>query len=270
MIRPLIVIVSGLSGSGKTVALRALEDSGFFCIDNLPIILIDLLITRLTKKGDISKIGIGVDIRELEFFSKIDSAIQVLKEKYRVEIIFLEAEKDILVRRFKETRRPHPLLISGKGDIGKVIDKEITMLMPLRKEADRIIDTSSYSPHQLRHEIISLYQGTAGEKALSLTLMSFGYKYGVPRNVDLLFDVRFLPNPNFVPELKELRGIDSPVRKFIFGKKESKEFIRKTEGLLNFLIPLYIKEGKAYSVRYLVTTEIVMLSRDISLDTQQT
>ena len=243
--KPTIVIITGLSGSGKTVALRALEDSGFFCVDNLPVTLINLFVSRLPKKGNITKIGVGIDIREQAFLSKIDSVLLLLKKKYRTEIVFLEAEKGILVRRFKETRRPHPLS-SGSTDIDQSIEKEKDMLQPLRKEADRIIDTSSYTPHQLRHLITSLYSNTKKSKAMSLTFISFGYKFGVPQNIDLLFDVRFIPNPNFIPELKELRGIDKPVKKFIFEKPQTKEFIKRLKGLLDFPIPLYIKEDKAY------------------------
>ncbi|MDP3112080.1 MAG: RNase adapter RapZ [Thermodesulfovibrionales bacterium] len=241
-----VVIISGLSGSGKTVALRALEDSGFFCVDNLPLTLIDSFITHLTQKGDIKRIGIGIDIREQGFLLKTASALQALRKKHKTEIIFLEAEKGVLIRRFKETRRPHPLSGSFKNDIGKSIEAEKKALMPLRKEADRIIDTSSYTPHQLRQLITSLYSGAAKGRDMSLTLMSFGYKFGVPQNIDLLFDVRFIPNPHFVPELKELSGIDMPVKKFIFEKPRTKEFMKKLKGLLNFLIPLYIKEGKTY------------------------
>lgn len=244
-LKPTIVIITGFSGSGKTVALRALEDSGFFCVDNLPVTLINLFIVRLAKKGDITKIGIGIDIREQAFLSRIDSTLLPLRKKYKIEIIFLEAEKGVLVRRFKETRRPHPLSM-GSADIEKSINKEKEMLMPLRTMADRIIDTSSYTPHQLRHLITSLYSSAAKTGAMSLTLISFGYKFGVPQNIDLLFDVRFIPNPNFVPELKELCGIDPPVKKFIFEKSQTKEFTKKLKGLLNFLIPLYIKEGKTY------------------------
>jgi len=245
-LKPTIVIITGLSGSGKTVALRALEDSGFFCVDNLPVTLINLFVSRLPKKGNITKIGVGIDIREQAFLSSMNSALRLLKKKYRTEIVFLKAENSCLRRRFKETRRPHPLS-SGSNDIDPVIEKEKDMLQPLKKEADRIIDTSSYTPHQLRHLITTLYSSnTRKSNAMSLTFMSFGYKFGVPQNVDLLFDVRFIPNPNFVPELKELRGIDPPVKKFIFEKPQTKEFIKRLKGLLDFLIPLYIKEGKAY------------------------
>lgn len=246
MIKPAIVIITGLSGSGKTVALRALEDIGFFCVDNLPVTLINLFVSRLAKKGDIKKIGVGIDIREQAFLSGSDSALRSLREKYKIEIIFLDAEKSVLIRRFKETRRPHPLSKSFKNDIGKSIEAEKKVLMPFRKEADRIIDTSSYTPHQLRQFITSLYSGAAKGRAMSLTLMSFGYKFGVPQNIDLLFDVRFIPNPHFVPKLKELSGLDKPVQKFIFEKLQTKEFMEKLKGLLDFLIPLYIKEGKTY------------------------
>jgi len=240
-----IVIITGLSGSGKTVALRALEDIGFFCVDNLPVTLIKLFISRLTRKGGAAKIGIGIDIREHEFFSKIDSVLLPLRKKYKIEIVFLEAEKGVLVRRFKETRRPHPLYTGG-SDIEKSINKEKDILAPLRTMADRVVDTSSYTPHQLRELVTSLFSRAVKNRAMSLTLMSFGYKFGVPQNVDLLFDVRFIPNPNFVPELKGLRGIDAPVKKFVFEKPQTKQFIKKLKGLLDFLIPLYIKEGKTY------------------------
>lgn len=244
-LKPTIVIISGLSGSGKTVALRALEDSGFFCVDNLPVTLINSFVAKLPKKDNITRIGVGIDIREHAFLHNMESALRLLKKKYRTEIVFLEAEMSVLVRRFKETRRPHPLS-SDSADIDASIEKEKDMLLPVRAMADRIIDTSSYTPHQLRHLITSLYSGGRKSKAVSLTLISFGYKFGIPQNIDLLFDVRFLPNPNFIPELKELRGIDPPVKKFIFQKPQAKEFIKKLRGLLDFLIPLYVKEGRAY------------------------
>ncbi|MBI4684063.1 MAG: RNase adapter RapZ [Nitrospirae bacterium] len=241
-----MVIITGLSGSGKTVALRALEDIGFFCVDNLPITLLDLFISKLAKKGKITKIGIGIDIREQAFFSKIDSALLLIRKKYKIEIVFLEAERGVLVRRFKETRRPHPLSSSVDSDIEKAIDKEKDVLMPLRVMANRIIDTSSYTPHQLRQMITSLYSGVTRKKSMSLTLMSFGYKFGIPQNADLLFDVRFIPNPHFIPGLRELCGLDYPVKRFIFEKSQTKEFVKRLKGLLDFLVPLYIKEGKSY------------------------
>jgi UPF0042 nucleotide-binding protein len=240
--KPSIAIITGLSGSGKSVALRALEDIGFFCVDNLPPQLIDSFASTIAEK--VSRIAIGIDIRERDFLPVVDSVIKGLRKKYSITIIFLEAENDVLMRRFKETRRPHPLTGQEK-DIQQAISTERDLLQPLRDNADRIIDTSSFTPHQLRHHMTSLYAHEAARDSMSLTLISFGYKFGVPQNIDLLFDVRFIPNPHFVPELKDLRGTDAPVREFVLEKPEAGEFVKKLVDLLNFLIPLYRSEGKA-------------------------
>jgi UPF0042 nucleotide-binding protein len=239
---PTIVIISGLSGSGKTVALRALEDSGFFCVDNLPIKLIDSFLSIISKDREIKRIGIGIDIREKGFLSEITDVLKNLKEKYHVEIIFLEAENDILLRRYKETRRPHPL----GGSVEKAISLEKKRLSILRENADRIIDTSSFSPHHLRHFVKSLYKVKRNKNVMSLVLISFGFKYGNPQNLDLLFDVRFLPNPNFVPHLKRLKGTDKHISHFVLKSAEAKTFMNKMTDILDFLIPMYIKEGKSY------------------------
>jgi UPF0042 nucleotide-binding protein len=241
-IKPIIVIITGLSGSGKTVALRALEDSGFFCVDNLPVPLIDSLVSIVSRDVDIKKIGIGIDIREKGLFSEIGDALKILKNKYRTEILFFEAEKDVLVRRFKETRRPHPL----GGNIEEAIPAERERLLPLREAADRILDTSSYTPHQLRQLVTSLYKIQIGKGKMTVVLISFGFKFGVPQNVDLLFDARFLPNPNFVPELRPLRGTDKKVSDYVFRHKTAKAYINKIEEFVDFLIPLYISEGRSY------------------------
>ncbi len=243
--KPILVIITGLSGSGKSVALRALEDEGFFCVDNLPLTLIESFASIVTTKGRTAKIGIGIDIREKEFLPAFDPVFKTLRDHYTVEIIFLEAERDALIRRFKETRRPHPL-VSEDLAMEDAIAMESRMLFPLRAESDKVIDTSSYTPHQLRHLITAFFRTSEPSGAMTVTLMSFGYKYGIPQNADLLFDVRFLPNPNFVPGLKELKGTDGAVGDFVFGKPEAGEFIEKTMSLLNFLIPHYIEEGKAY------------------------
>lgn len=237
-----IVIITGLSGSGKTVALRALEDSGFFCVDNLPVALIDSFASIVTRNRGMRRIGIGIDIREKEFLSGINKVLYVLKDKYRTEILFLEAEKDVLVRRFKETRRPHPLA----GSIEEAIQTEKEMLAILKDVADRIIDTSSFTPHQLRHLVTSIYKVQTGKKPMTVVLISFGFKFGVPQNVDLLFDARFLPNPNFIPELKPLRGTDQRVSDYVFESETTKMFVRKLKALIDFLIPEYIKEGRTY------------------------
>lgn len=241
-ISPLIVIISGLSGSGKTVALRALEDSEFFCVDNLPIALISSFISTVTKNADIKKIGIGIDIREKGFLSGINTVLKDLRTDYRLEVIFLEAENDVLIRRFRETRRPHPL----GGDLEEAIKNERKRLSILRDASDRIIDTSSFTPHQLRELILSLYKIKRGKKPLTVTIISFGFKFGVPQNIDLLFDVRFLPNPNFVAELKPLTGRDKKVSDFVFKFNTSKKFFKKMSDFVDFLIPLYIKEGRPY------------------------
>lgn len=165
-----------------------------------------------------------------------------MRKNYRVEILYLEADKDVLIRRFKETRRPHPL----GGDIEKAIIEEKKTISVLKQTADRIVDTSSFTPHQLREYIRLLYGVKTQENRMTLTLMSFGFKYGVPQNIDLLFDARFLPNPNFVPELKELNGIDERVSNYVFKYKISKDYIKKVRDLINFVLPLYLKEGRTY------------------------
>lgn len=239
---PSVVVITGLSGSGKTVALRSLEDAEFFCVDNLPVSLIAALIRRFEKAGEQRSIAVGIDIREREFLTGFSNVVKGLRNNCRLEILFLEADTDVLIRRFKETRRPHPL----GGNLEDAIRKERETLAPLRDHADRVIDTSSLSPHQLRRLIASLYLPSSAQKDITVSLTSFGFKYGVPQNIDLLFDVRFLPNPFFVPELKRLSGRDKPVVDYIFRNKVTRDFMKMLEGMLSFLIPLYIKEGKSY------------------------
>jgi RNase adapter protein RapZ len=245
--KPTIVIITGLAGSGKSVALRALEDIGFYCVDNLPLPLVEPLTDMVTGSNQHISIGIGIDIREKEFLYTFEPVLTSLRGKYMEEVIFLEAEKDALMRRYKETRRPHPL-VSGGVSIEEAIDTEKTMLLPLRREADRIIDTSSYTPHQLRTMIISLFRTTMPSGTMAVTLISFGYKFGLPQNIDLLFDVRFIPNPHFIPELRDLRGTDEEVRDFVVENPLTLEFLDRTAGLINFLIPQYLREGKAYLI----------------------
>ena len=240
--KPIIVILTGLSGSGKTVALRALEDSGFFCVDNLPIALIGSFASIISRNREIRKIGIGIDIREKGSLSEINVVLKTLRKKYQTQVLFLEAEKDVLVRRFRETRRPHPL----EGNIDEAIHIEKERLAPLKEVADRVVDTSSFTPHQLRQLITSLYGLQTGRKAMTVVLISFGFKFGAPQNVDLLFDVRFLPNPNFVPELKPLRGTDKQVSDYVLKNSVTKKYVKKIQEFIDFLIPYYIKEGRSY------------------------
>lgn len=246
MKKPSITIISGLSGSGKTVALRALEDIGFFCADNIPPVLIDSFVSTIAGKGGHKGVVIGIDIREKEFLWSMDPVIKELRKKYNVEIVFLDAEPKVLLRRFKETRRPHPLKPGDTTNLEEAITREMELLKPLRDSADRIIDTSSFSPHQLRKHISSLLEFGTGSCPLTLTIISFGYKYGIPQSADLIMDVRFLPNPHFVPELRELTGADEPVKEFVKGNPETTGFIERFGDLLDYLIPLYLKEGKSY------------------------
>jgi UPF0042 nucleotide-binding protein len=237
-----IIILTGLSGAGKTVALNAFEDSNYFCVDNLPASLIKTFVHLCQKTPDISKVAIGADIREMKFSANLAEIISSLKRTMEVEVIFLEAREDVLLRRFKETRRPHPL---GYRDLRKAIHKESKMLSAIREAADRIIDTSSLNPHQLRSSITSLYAGRRAKK-MSVSLISFGYKFGIPPEADLLFDVRFLPNPNFIRELKPFNGTTPKIKNFLMSKKETKEFLEKFNSLLEFLIPQYHMEGRNY------------------------
>jgi UPF0042 nucleotide-binding protein len=241
-LKPIIVILTGLSGSGKTVALRAIEDSGFFCVDNLPIALIGSFASIISGDREIMKIGIGVDIREKGSLSEINDVLKTLRKKYQTEVLFLEAEKDVLIRRFRETRRPHPL---GEN-IDEVIPVEKERLAPLKEVADRVVDTSSLTPHQLRQLVTTFYGTRTGKKAMNIIIISFGFKFGAPQNIDLLFDARFLPNPNFIPELKPLKGTDRQVSDYVLNNTTTRAYIKKIEGLVDFLIPQYSKEGRSY------------------------
>jgi len=237
-----VLIVSGLSGSGKTVALRAVEDAGFYCVDNIPVSLISSLIDKISLQSGSMRIAIGIDIREKEFLGDINAVIAVLRKKFLLQILYLEAEPEVLVRRFKETRRPHPL----GGSLEKAIAAEKKALSGLETNADRVIDTSTLTPHELRKLVTSIYAPKAGHKDLAVSIISFGFKYGIPQNIDLLFDVRFLPNPHFVPSLRDLTGRDKKVADFVFSHPATKQFMKKVEDLLGFLIPHYIREGKSY------------------------
>jgi UPF0042 nucleotide-binding protein len=237
-----IIILTGLSGSGKTVALNAFEDSGFFCVDNLPISLISTFVNLCSQTPTISKIAIGVDIRERKFLTDFSDAIATLKKNRKLEIIFLEASDEVLIRRFNETRRPHPL---GFKSLKKALHREAKLLSDIRQEADTIIDTSSLSPHELRKLIIESFLKTV-HKGMTINLLSFGYKYGIPPDADLLFDVRFLPNPNFIEELKRFPGTSPKVRKFVLSRDDTITFFEKLDPLLSHLIPLYKQEGRSY------------------------
>jgi UPF0042 nucleotide-binding protein len=242
--RPGIIIITGLSGAGKTVALRALEDSGFYAIDNLPLPLLGDVIGFSRNNPGLGKIALGIDVREKELLREIQRVVDDIRASARIKIIFLEAERGVLMRRYKESRRPHPLMGEGSQPMEKLIERETELLEPLREAADRIIDTSSLTPHQLRNMMMENVSGKEGTGA-EITLISFGYKFGIPQNIDLLLDIRFLPNPHFVPELRPLTGLDAPVQEYVLESSLTAEFLRRAEDFLEFLVPQYRKEGRS-------------------------
>ncbi len=242
----LIVVVSGLSGSGKSFTLKCFEDLGFYCVDNLPASLVPTFVDLCAHSGEfMSKVALGIDIREREFFGKSFTVFDELKEQgFRVEMLFLEAKDEVLIRRFSETRRPHPL---GKAiPVLEGIQSERKSLSEMRRKADRIIDTSDYSVHQLKAFLSQFYLEAGEVKTLQITLVSFGYKFGIPYDSDLLFDLRFLPNPNFVPEIKHLTGNDSQVWEYMDKFSETGQLFEKLSKFLDYLIPCYEKEYRSY------------------------
>ncbi len=241
------VIVTGLSGAGKTQALRCFEDLGYFCIDNFPPTLIPKFAEICFQdNGEISKVALVMDTRSGVFFEDFYEALDFLKEQaYQFEVLYLEADDDVLVKRFKESKRNHPL--SQDGRIIDGISKEREILDKVIGKDDNLIkvNTSKTSIWDLRQQIIQLFDNSCNEKQFKMTIISFGFKNGIPLDSDLVFDVRFLPNPFYVKELKNLSGNDIEVRKFVDSFKESQIFFEKLKDLLLFLIPNYIKEGKS-------------------------
>jgi len=237
------VILSGISGSGKTTFLRALEDVGFFCVDNFPLILLEKFPELLQLTGDkISKCALVVDIREKDFFEEWKHLLIDAKVKHGAEIIFLESSDESLVKRFKETRRSHPIL--DATNIRDALKEERNLLGWIKEIADSIIDTSSLTPHELRRFVLNTY-GHSDVK-MRINLMSFGYAYGLPMEADMVLDVRFLPNPYFIEELREKTGLSDEVKGFIRSKTEYVKYFEMLTNFLTYLIPLYEKEGKSY------------------------
>jgi len=257
-----VILISGLSGSGKTTAIKALEDVGFYCVDNLPILLLPKFIELCEQSGGkISKVAMVEDIRSTVSYPAREETENVEKGKgfledsrriirdlrgegYPIEILFLDSSDPVLMRRFSETRRQHPLAVGGS--IGEGIRLEREGLQGIRDMANQVIDTSHFNVHQLKEKIQQYAQEGLSSGQMTLTLLSFGYSFGIPYEADLLMDVRFLPNPYFVEELKRLKGDDPKVAEYVLQWEETKEFLRRVQEFIRFLLPLYMRERKTH------------------------
>jgi len=236
-------IITGLSGAGKSVVLKALEDAGYYCIDNIPTDVIYSACLSLKKRG-ITALALGIGIRERDYLASFETVCgRLRKAGFNVDVIYLDAGDEIIARRFRETRRPHPLLLEG-GSLKDAIERERKTIGPFSRQADRIITTESFSPHQLRDLILKSY-GRSVDCKLRINVISFGFKFGTPSEADIMMDVRFLPNPHFVPELRPFTGLDRAVADFVLLKDETREFLEKFHELLVYLIPRYRAEGKS-------------------------
>jgi RNase adapter protein RapZ len=240
-----IIIVTGLSGSGKSVAIRALEDNGFFCVDNLPALLIPKFIDLCQGyHEEIKRIALGVDLRGGQFLGSWPNVLaEMRKAGQRVQIVFFDASDEVLLCRFSETRRPHPM--AGEEPIEEGITRERKALEEMRELADKIIDTSDMNVHELKREMEESFCQTASSRRMTLFLLSFGYKYGVPHGTDIILDVRFLPNPHFVSSLRAKTGLDREVENFVLKNEETRGFFDRLYTLLEFTLPLYEREGKS-------------------------
>jgi len=240
------VVLTGLSGAGKSYAIKCFEDMGFFCVDNLPTTLIPTFADLTARSAQrIQRVALGVDVREGQYLPHLLEALDELRKRgHEVEVLFLEASDEVLVRRYHETRRRHPL--GGDGNMLDAIRAERAAMADLREVADRIVDTSALTVHQLKDLLATRYVTPEARHGLSASLVSFGFKHGIPYDADLVFDVRFLPNPHFVRELRPLDGRAAAVREFVMGHEVSRELLARLQDLLRFLLPRYEREGKAY------------------------
>ena len=239
------LIVSGLSGAGKSKTASTLEDLGFYCVDNMPAEMIPQFASIcLATKGRYEKVALVTDVRGSLTFDTLFQSLDALDAmKMQYSILFVEASTEVIIKRYKETRRLHPLMRDGSA-MQDAIERERKLLEPIRNRASAIIDTSALSIGKLRGELIDLVAGGIHERAMRVSVISFGFKYGLPLDADLVFDVRFLPNPYYIPELKQKTGLDEPVRNFVFQYQQTKDFLEKIEDLLAFLLPNYVDEGK--------------------------
>lgn len=237
-----LIIITGMSGAGKTVAMRSLEDLGFFNIDNLPPSLLPKFLELVKESDKLNKVALAIDLRSRAFYADVINTLGDLSNNNNARIIFLDASDEELVSRYKETRRAHPLARNGR--ILEGIQKERELLTEVRRSADKVIDTTNLSPKQLREEMFQLFE-VSEDKSFHIEMMSFGFKYGVPIDADIVMDVRFLPNPYYIPELRAKTGKDKPVYDYVMAQPETTEFYDRFLGLLKFMMPGYQKEGKS-------------------------
>ena len=238
------VIVTGMSGGGKRTALKMLEDAGFYCVDNLPVPLIEKFVELVDTPGsEIKKVALGLDVRADQPFGEVHRTLENLKKVgYKYEILFMDASEHVLLKRYKESRRLHPLALEGRVEDGVRREREI--LKSMKESSDYVIDTSNLLTRELKEEIDRIFVMNEEYNSLMVTILSFGFKNGIPADSDLVYDVRFLPNPYYIDELKPKTGNDQAVQDYVMGFPESEEFMKKLEEMIHFLIPLYIKEGK--------------------------
>ena len=238
------VVVTGMSGGGKRTALKMLEDAGFYCVDNLPVSLVEKFVELIAMpNSEISKVALGLDVRADQSFLDATRILSQLKNKgYKFEILFMDADEAALIKRYKESRRVHPLAQDGRVADG--VRKERDVLENIRKNADYVIDTSNLLTRELKEELDRIFVKNEEYNSLMITVMSFGFKHGIPADADLVFDVRFLPNPFYIDELKKKTGNEKEVQDYVMSFHESEEFMEKLTDMVQFLIPNYIKEGK--------------------------
>lgn len=239
-----LIIVTGMSGSGKTTALKMLEDAGYYCVDNIPLPLVEKFIELVAlPENEIDKMVLGLDVRADLHFEEAHEILKTLKENgYPLEILFLDSDDNSLINRYKETRRLHPLAPYGRVEDG--VQKERQILEELRKDADYVLDTSNLLTRELKAELDRIFVQNGSYNSLMVTVTSFGFKYGIPNDADLVFDVRFLPNPYYIDELRAKTGNDKEIQEFVMSQPESAEFLEKLTDMVRFLIPNYVKEGK--------------------------
>ncbi len=239
------VVISGLSGAGKSQVASIMEDMGFYCVDNMPVSLIPQFAELcMAGTGQYDRVALVTDVRGGQTFGGLFQALDILhKMDCHYKIVFVEASEETIIKRYKETRRSHPLARNGRA-LGEAVRQERTVLQPVRSRAEYIIDTTALSTAKLRGEILRLFGDGKREQAMSVSVISFGFKYGIPIEADLVFDVRFLPNPYYIAALREKTGIDEEVRSFVFGYQQTTDFMGHLEGLMSFLLPQYLEEGK--------------------------